>query len=117
MKIIYFPQESSNSWSPESCVSVARIAKHCYQKLLGNLRDVFHDDCSDVVIQSRLQTSPRSNLSLVLGNGLRRCLRKTGESWKRRHDDPEVGTEKIKLATHIRKREAWILRLRKNYSS
>ena len=69
---------------------MTRIAKHCYQKLLSKLRDVFDDDCSDVVNQSRLQTSPRSNLSLVLANGLRRCLRKAGEPGKHRYTEPEV---------------------------
>jgi hypothetical protein len=48
---------------------VTRIAKHCYRKLLGKLRDVFDDGCCDVVNQTRLQSSPRSNLSLVLANG------------------------------------------------
>ena len=88
--------DSSVSWSPESCVSVTRIAKHCYQRLLSKLRDEF-DDCGDVVNQSRLQTSPRSNLSLVLENGLRRCLRKTGEPGKRRPTDPEVRHKYINL--------------------
>ena len=51
---------------------------------------MFDDDCCDVVNQSRLKTSPRTNLSLVLGNGLRRCLRKAGESGKHRYTEPEV---------------------------
>ena len=76
---------------------MTRIAKHCYQKLLGKLRDVFDDDCSDVVNHTRLQTSPRSNLSLVLANGLRRCLRKAGEHRKHRSTEPEVSVKHIYL--------------------
>ncbi|XP_028411387.1 coiled-coil domain-containing protein 171-like [Dendronephthya gigantea] len=81
-------RDSADSWSPESSVSTTRIAKHCYQRLLSKLRDEF-GDCGDVVNQSRLQTSPRSNLSLMLANGLRRCLRKAGEPRKHRSTDPE----------------------------
>lgn len=62
---------------------------------------MFDDDCSDIANQTRLQTIPRSNLSFVLANGLRRCLKKASERGKHRYAEPEVSDVLVFKSPHV----------------
>lgn len=90
MNSIFFLLDPSRSWSPDSCVTISRIAKHCYEKLLNKLRSQFYDDADIIVSSFHLQSSPRNNLVLALRNGLHRCLKKVTDSEQHRYATTQV---------------------------
>ncbi|XP_046839327.1 coiled-coil domain-containing protein 171-like isoform X2 [Xenia sp. Carnegie-2017] len=80
-------KDPSYSWNPEFNEGIRRIAKHCYQNLLWQLWAIFDDDSKHLPDESRHHSS--TCLTVLLGNGLQRCLRRTGKSKHSRYHNPE----------------------------